>query len=297
MVLSSVGNFRSAVPGNEPRPNNPYTPYPARIDNIVVETEDGNLKTFRLVLENEGDRVQWQHLPGQFAMLSIAGKGEIPIGIASSPTEEGFLQFTVNRAGVVTTALHQMDVGARIGVRGPLGNGFPVQRDLKGKNIVIIAGGFAFTTLRATLIYMLANRSAYGDITVVYGARTPGMLLYRDEFRTWSRRDDLNVHVTVDREAPGWDGLVGFVPTIAGQVAPSPQNAAALICGPPIMIKFTMPPLEKIGWTDEQVYLSLENRMKCGLGVCGHCNVGPVYVCKDGPVFTRAQVQRLPIEF
>ncbi len=276
---------------------NPYIPYPARIDDIVVETEDGNLKTFRLVLEDEGDRARWSHVPGQFAMLSLAGVGEIPIGIASSPTEEGFLLFTVFRAGVVTTALHQMDIGERVGVRGPLGNGFPVDNDLKGKNIVIIAGGFAFTTLRATLLYMLANRGDYGKITVIYGARTPGLLLYRDELKAWAERDDLDTYITIDREAPGWDGLVGFVPTVAGQVAPSPENAAALICGPPIMIKFTMPPLEKIGWTDDQVYLSLENRMKCGQGVCGHCNVGPVYVCKDGPVFTRAQLQGLPTEF
>lgn len=276
---------------------NPYLPYPARIDDIVIETEDGNLKTFRLVLENEADRAGWSHVPGQFAMLSIAGKGEIPIGIASSPTEKGHLLFTVNRAGVVTTALHRMNVGEPVGVRGPLGNGFPVDSQLKGRNIVIIAGGFAFTTLRATLIYMLKNRADYGNITVVYGARTPGMLLYKDEFKTWQERHDLDVHVTVDREAPGWKGLVGFVPTIAGQVKPLPENAAALICGPPIMIKFTMPPLEEVGWTDDQVYLSLENRMKCGLGVCGHCNVGPVYVCKDGPVFTRTQVQKLPVEF
>ncbi len=276
---------------------NPYRPYPARIDDIVIETEDGNLKTFRLVLEDEDTRARWSHIPGQFAMLSLAGVGEAPIGIASSPTEKGFLLFTVFRAGVVTTALHQMDVGDRIGVRGPLGNGFPVDGDLKGKNIVIIAGGFAFTTLRATLLYMLANRGDYGKITVIYGARTPGLLLYRDELKAWAERDDLDTYITIDREAPGWDGLVGFVPTVAGQVAPSPENAAALICGPPIMIKFTMPPLEKIGWTNDQVYLSLENRMKCGLGICGHCNVGPVYVCKDGPVFTRAQLQSLPTEF
>ncbi|HID97879.1 MAG TPA: heterodisulfide reductase subunit F [Thermodesulfobacteriaceae bacterium] len=276
---------------------NSYTPFPARIDDILVETEDGNLKTFRIVLENQKDISKWNHVPGQFAMLSLAGRGEIPIGIASSPTEKGRILFTVNRAGVVTKALHQMETGSRIGVRGPLGNGFPVDSDLKGKNIVIIAGGFAFTTLRATLVYMLANRDNYGKITVIYGARTPGMLLYRDELKEWAGRNDLEVHVTIDSEAPGWDGLVGFVPTIAGEVAPSPENAAALICGPPIMIKFTMPPLEKIGWTDDQVYLSLENRMKCGLGVCGHCNVGPVYVCKDGPVFTREQVQRLPVEF
>lgn len=276
---------------------NPYRPYPARIEQIVVETEDGSLKSFRLVLEDEADRAAWSHVPGQFAMLSIAGKGEIPIGIASSPTEENGLLFTVNRAGVVTSALHQMTEGDPIGVRGPLGNGFPVDTELKGKNIVIIAGGFAFTTLRATLIYILEHRADYGDITVIYGARTPGMLLYKDELRSWQERDDIDMHVTVDREAPGWDGLVGFVPTIAGQVKPSPENAAALICGPPIMIKFTMPPLEEIGWRDEQVYLSLENRMKCGIGICGHCNVGPVYVCKDGPVFTRAEVQRLPVEF
>jgi len=276
---------------------NPYLPYPAVIDDITVETEDGNLKTFRLVLEDEKDRENWNHTPGQFAMLSIAGKGEIPIGIASSPTERGSLLFTVNRAGVVTTALHKMNKGDPIGVRGPLGNGFPVDSELLGKNIVIIAGGFAFTTLRATLIYMLEHRDRYGKITVIYGARTPGMLLYKEELKAWQKRDDLDVHITVDREAPGWDGLVGFVPTIAGQVRPSPENAAALICGPPIMIKFTMPPLEEAGWKDSQVYLSLENRMKCGIGICGHCNVGPVYVCKDGPVFTREEVQKLPVEF
>ena len=274
-----------------------YLPYPVRIDDITLETEDGNLKTFKLVFENENDRQAWSHVSGQFAMLSLAGKGEIPIGIASSPTEEGHLLFTVNRAGVVTTALHQMHVGDRMGVRGPLGNGFPVADELKGKNIVIIGGGFAFTTLRATLLYLLAHRADYDKITVIYGARTPGMLLYQDELKEWAERGDLDLHVTIDREAEGWDGLVGFVPTIAGEVAPSPENSAALICGPPIMIKFTMPPLEKIGWTDDQVYLSLENRMKCGVGLCGHCNVGPFYVCNDGPVLTRAQVLKLPLEY
>ncbi|MDO9043632.1 MAG: FAD/NAD(P)-binding protein [Desulfocapsaceae bacterium] len=274
-----------------------YMPYPVRIDDIVVETEDGNLKTFKLVFENETHAKAWNHVPGQFAMLSLAGQGEMPIGIASSPTEEGHLLFTVNRAGKVSTALHQMNIGDRMGVRGPLGNGFPVDTAMKGKNIVIIAGGFAVTTLRATLLSLLARRPDYGKITFIYGARTPGMLLYRDELKQWAQREDIDLHITIDREAPGWDGLVGFVPTIAGDVAPSPDNSVALICGPPIMIKFTMPPLEKIGWTDDQVYLSLENRMKCGEGVCCHCNVGPTLVCKDGPVFTRSQVKQLPIEY
>ncbi len=276
--------------------SNSYVPIRCRVEEIVVESEDGNLKTFHLSIIDDGERRRWRHVPGQFAMLSLLGRGECPIGIASSPTEEG-LMFTVNRAGVVTTALHQLERGAEIGVRGPLGNGFPVDKEMVGKNVVIIAGGFAFTTLRATLIYLLEHRDRYGEITVIYGARTPGMLLYRKELEEWAGRDDLSLHVTIDREAPGWDGLVGFVPTIAGQVAPSPENSVALICGPPIMIKFTMPPLEEIGWRDEQVYLSLENRMKCGLGVCGHCNCGPVYVCKDGPVFKRSEVQRLPVEY
>lgn len=276
---------------------NPYLPYPVVIDDVTVESEDGNLKTFKFVFVNKADEEQWQHVAGQFAMLSIAGQGEIPIGIASSPTEKGYLLFTVNRAGKVTTALHKMKKGDIMGIRGPMGNGFPVDSALTGKNIVIISGGFAFTTLRATLLYMLANRDDYGKITVIYGSRTPGMLLYQDELAAWAQRDDLDLHITVDNEAPGWDGLVGFVPTIAAEVAPAADNAAALICGPPIMIKFTMPPLEKIGWQDEQVYLSLENRMKCGVGHCLHCNVGPTLVCKDGPVFTRSQVKEFPLEY
>lgn len=276
---------------------NPYLPYSVTIEDIVVETEDKSLKTFKLVLEDEKQRLAWNHNPGQFAMLSVPGKGESAIGIASSPTEKGYLLFTVSRIGSLTTALHQLPKGARIGVRGPLGNGFPLASDFKGKNIVIIAGGYAFTTLRATIVYLLAHRQDYGKITLIYGARTPGMLLYREELKAWEQSGLVDCHITVDREAPGWNGIVGFVPAVTERVAPSPENSVALVCGPPIMIKFTMPPLEKIGWKDDQIYLSLENRMKCGLGVCGHCNVGPVYVCKDGPVFTRAQVKRLPVEF
>ena len=187
--------------------------------------------------------------PGQFAELSIAGKGEIPIGIASSPTEKGFLLFTVNKTGLVTTFLHNMKEGDVMGVRGPMGNWYPLDQ-MEGKNIVIVAGGFAFTTLRSTILYLLdpANRKRFKDITVIYGARTPGMLLYKDELAAWEARDDIKIHITVDgTDDPDWKYNIGFVPAITEKKAPSAENAFALVCGPPIMIKFTQPVLGKTG--------------------------------------------------
>ncbi len=278
---------------------NPYLPYPVRIDEIITETEDKNLKTFKLVFLNSEDEEKFSYMPGQFAELSVVGKGEVPIGIASSPTEKGFLLFTVNKVGLVTTYLHNMKPGDIMGVRGPLGNWYP-WKEMEGKNVVIIAGGFAFTTLRSSIVYMLdpENRPKFKDITVVYGARSPGMLLYREELFEWEKRDDITIHLTVDAtDDPNWKYNVGFVPQITEQKAPSPENAVALVCGPPIMIKFTQPVLEKLGFTPEQIVMSLEMRMKCGIGMCGRCNIGTEYVCKDGPVFTLAQLNGLPNEY
>jgi sulfhydrogenase subunit gamma (sulfur reductase) len=278
---------------------NPYLPYPVKIDSVITETEDRNLKTFKLVFLNGADGERFAHRAGQFAELSIAGKGEIPIGIASSPTEQGHLLFTVNRVGLVTTALHQMIAGDVIGVRGPLGNCYPWEK-MEGKNVVIIGGGFAFTTLRASIVYMLypENRSRFGDITVIYGARTPGMLLYKDELVSWDGRDDIQMHITVDAaDQPDWKYNVGFVPTVTQEKAPSAKNAYAIVCGPPIMIKFTLPILRELGFPEERIIMSLEMRMKCGIGMCGRCNIGREYVCKDGPVFTLAQLAQLPNEY
>ena len=278
---------------------NPYLPYPVRIDQIITETEDRNIKTFKLVFLNPEDEKKFAYHPGQFAELSIAGKGEIPIGIASSPTEKGFLLFTVNKTGLVTTFLHNMKEGDIMGVRGPMGNWYPLDQ-LEGKNIVIVAGGFAFTTLRSTIVYLLdpANRPRFKDITVIYGARTPGMLLYKDELAAWEARDDIKVHITVDgTDDPDWKYNIGFVPAITEKKAPSADNAYALVCGPPIMIKFTQPALEKLGFPPERIIMSLENRMKCGIGMCGRCSVGPEFVCKDGPVFTLAKLNTLPKEY
>ena len=278
---------------------NPYLPYPVRIDNIAVETEDRNLKTFKFVFLNADDEKRFTYRAGQFAELSVAGKGEIPIGIASSPTEQGYLLFTVNKVGLVTTHLHQMSPGDIMGLRGPLGNWYPWEV-LEGRNVVIVGGGFAFTTLRSSIVYMLHpdNRSRFRDITVIYGARSPGMLLYKEELMAWERRDDIRMHITVDAtKDPTWKYHVGFVPTITKETAPSSENAYALVCGPPIMIKFTLPVLTELGFPPERIITSLEMRMKCGIGMCGRCNIGTEYVCKDGPVFSLAQLSQLPTEY
>jgi NAD(P)H-flavin reductase len=253
----------------------PYLPKPVTIEKITIENEAKDLKTFRLAFCNKEDEKSFQYECGQFAMLSVAGAGESPIGIASSPLDGGYLEFTVKRypTGVVTTALHNLEEGARMGVRGPYGNTYPME-EMAGKNVVIVSGGFAFTTLRSSIRYMLAekNRSRFEKITVIYGARSPGELLYKSELKAWEERDDIDMYVTVDKGDADWKG----------------------VCGPPIMLKFTMKPLLDLGFSPERIITSLERRMSCGIGKCGRCNVGHKYVCKDGPVFSYKQILELP---
>jgi len=279
---------------------NPYLPYPVRIDDIKIATEDKSLKTFKFVFTNPEDEDKFSYKAGQFAELSVTGMGEIPIGIASSPVEKGFVMFTVFKTGKVTSYLHSMKTGDIMGIRGPLGNWYPWDA-LEGKNVVIIGGGFAFTTLRSSIVYMLYpdNRKKFNDIHVIYGARTPGMLLYKDELADWEARDDINMHITVDgTDDPDWKYNIGFVPTITEQKAPQGDaNTYAIVCGPPIMIKFTLPVLEKLGYAHDHIIMSLENRMKCGIGMCGRCNIGKELVCKDGPVFTLDELNKTPGEY
>jgi len=268
---------------------NEYIPIPIKVEKIVIESDDKTLRTLDVSFCNAHDRFDYK--VGQFCELGILGKGEAPFGIASSPTE-GDLRFTMNRVGVVTTALHYLREGEIIGLRGPFGNYYPVDK-FKGGNIVIIGGGFAFTTLRALVVYLLAHRDEFNDITVIYGARRSGLLLYRDELALWECRKDLQVYLTIDKEEAGWDKRVGFVPAITKEISPNPANAYAVVCGPPVMIKYTLPVLTEMGFNSDRIYTSLERRMKCGIGKCGRCNIGSKYVCVDGPVFSYEEIERL----
>ncbi len=277
---------------------NPYTKYPVSLHAVANETADKNMKTFELHFEHKdaADRFFEEpgFKPGQFAMLWLPGTGEIPLGIASSPTERDRLLFTVNRIGKVTRRLHELPCGSLLGVRGPLGNGFPWQ-DLQRKNIALIGGGYAFTTLRSALVYMLdpAHRESFGNIHLFYGARNPGMLLYKKELDGWVKSDGVDVHISVDSTGSAdWKHYVGLIPSIVTQELPeADDNAFAIVCGPPLMIKFTLLALRDKGYNPSQVFISLENRMKCGIGHCGRCTIGKVCVCSDGPVFSMAQIE------
>ncbi|MCK5785903.1 MAG: FAD/NAD(P)-binding protein [Candidatus Sabulitectum sp.] len=268
-------------------------PQQMKVERIGIEDPARTLRTYDLSFVNDSDRDAFKYLPGQFCELSIPGKGESPFGIASSPTEEGFLRFTVNRTGSVTNEIHYLRNGDTIGLRGPLGNWYPVE-DLKGMNVLIVGGGFAFTTLRSLLIYLMDSRDDHKDITVIYGARNPDLFIYKDEIALWKQRSDIQMHLTIDKPVDGWDKKTGFVPAVVKEVAPSPENTMAIVCGPPVMIKYTLPVLTQLGFSDERIYTSLERRMKCGIGKCGRCNIGSKYICIDGPVFSMAELKNIP---
>lgn len=275
---------------------NIYLPYLATVEEIIQETAD--IRTLRLVFQNPEVRENFTFRAGQFAEYSAFGSGESTFCIASAPTRKGYIECCFRAVGRVTESLQRLEVGDSMGVRGPYGNSFPIEQ-FYGKNLVFVAGGIALPPLRTLIWNCLDLREKFGEITIVYGARTEADLVYKRELAEWQQRDDVRLVKTVDPggDTPDWDGKVGFVPAVLEEAAPAAENSIALLCGPPVMIKFTLPVLEKLGFADDAIYTTLENRMKCGLGKCGRCNVGNIYVCKDGPVFTASQVKQMPLEY
>jgi NAD(P)H-flavin reductase len=272
---------------------NVYLPNIATVREVIQETP--NIKTFRVVLDDEEAMRNFRFEPGQVGQLSVFGVGESTFVINSPPTRMDYLQFSVMRVGELTTKLHQLTPGDRVGVRAPLGNWFPYE-SMKGKNIVFIGGGIGMAPLRTLLLFMLDNREDYGDISLLYGARSPQDMAFQYELPDWLERKDLNTVLTIDNPAEGWEHTVGLIPNVLLEMEPKPENTVAVTCGPPIMIKFTMQALKKLGFEDEQIVTTLEKRMKCGVGLCGRCNIGDRYVCVDGPVFTAAELADLPNE-
>lgn len=263
------------------------------VTDIRKDTPD--VKTFRVV-GLDGKKV-FEHIPGQCAMLSMPGVGEALFSITSSPTNRDFLEFSIKKCGCVTEWLHQMEVGQQITIRGPYGNGFPVESALKGKDLLFIAGGIGLAPLRSVINYVRDNRANYGSVQIVYGSRSKDDLVdYQEIINEWMADAGIEVNLTIDREQEGWDGHVGFVPNYVKELNPDVRKTV-LMCGPPIMIKFTLAGLKELGFQDTQVYTTMELRMKCGIGKCGRCNIGSKYVCKDGPVFRFDQLAELPNEY
>lgn len=275
---------------------NPFTPYRMRIEQVTEETPD--VRTLRLAFADEGEGKAFSFRTGQFGEYSVFGEGECTFCIASPPTRPGFIECTFRRMGRVTTALAELEAGESVGFRGPYGNVFPID-EWQGKNLLFIAGGIALPPLRSVILNVLDLRDRYRDVAIVYGARTVADLVYKRELAEWQGRGDVKLVTTVDpgSETPDWKGEIGFVPTVLDRLAPASRNTVAVVCGPPVMIKFTFPVLARLGFAPQDIYTTLENRMKCGVGKCGRCNTGKYFVCKDGPVFTFAQLQEMPQEY
>jgi sulfhydrogenase subunit gamma (sulfur reductase) len=273
-----------------------YQPHLMRVEEVTDEAPD--IRTLKLVFQDEAEGRKFDFRAGQFGLFSVFGEGESTFCIASPPTRKGYIECSFQKVGRVTRALRDLEVGDTVGFRGPYGNWFPLD-EMKGKNIIFIGMGIGLAPVRCVIWNCLDLRDDFRDITIMVGSREGALLAYKREIKQWEEMSGVKLVKTVDPggETPDWDGEVGFVPTVVEQIALSPENAVVVMCGPPIAIKFTLAALDNLGFNPEQIYTTLENKMKCGLGKCGRCNVGNVYVCKDGPVFTAAQLRSLPQEF
>jgi len=264
---------------------NPFLPEPARIIRTYQLTDDA--KFFQVRLVDMDKALSFKYRPGQFAMISVQGTGEAPFCLSSTPSRPGLLEFCIRKAGAVTGALFKLKENSLIGLRGPYGNGFPVD-DMMDKDIIIVLGGLGVAPLRSVLLYCLDNRNQFRKISVLYGAKRPAEMIFREEYLSLKERGDLDCHLTVDRDDTGtWKENIGVVTTLFPRLKKvDPDATYSLVCGPPVMYKYVIKELLKLGIPKNQILMTLERRMKCGIGKCGHCAIDYIYTCLDGPVFT-----------
>lgn len=280
--VTKLGSADHMKTGTELMAENPYRPWPARITSITDLTATEKLFEFRLI--DERIRSAFHQDPGQFVELSIFGVGEAPISISSAPSKQGFIELCVRRAGRFTEVLHTMQCGDVVGIRGPFGRGFPFE-EMKGHDILLVAGGLGIAPLRSLINYIHDERHAFGKVTIVYGSKNPREVMFRHQFEMWKHRNDFDLHLTVDNYEEGWDGEVGLVTKPFENLEVDAQNTYGVLCGPPVMYRFVVEEMRKKGIPYDRIYMSFERHMKCGMGKCGHCQVGHQYVCIDGPVF------------
>jgi len=267
---------------------NPMLPYLGKL--VEVRDLASEIKLFRVELQDGGSEAFKSFQPGQFAFVSAFGLGEAPFGIANVNGRGPAIDFAVARLGSVTTGLHELGEGDIVGVRGPLGNWFPMKK-FKGKNLVVLGGGIGGAPLRPVIQYVLDHRNDYGSLSILWAARHPSLLVFTDEYDEWRAAPDTNLHLTVDSPDEKWDHNVGLITQLLEKVSPSAENTITITCGPPIMIHFVTKMLqEKMGFPPKNNYVTLEARMHCGMGKCGRCNLGEKLICMDGPVFNMEEV-------
>jgi NAD(P)H-flavin reductase len=284
-MISSMENTMALNAESE---NHFFMPTVAKITNIEQLTALEKLFTLQLP-----KGVSLDHRPGQFVEVSLLGTGEAPISISSSPSRSnGNFELCVRKVGDVTQAIHKLRTGDKLGVRGPFGHGFPYEK-FRGKDILFAPGGLGLAPLRSLINQVLDERALYDRVIILYGARNPSELLFKDELEKWSRREDIELMVTVDRGDDTWKGHTGVITTLFRDVSVNPRNTIAITCGPPVMYKFVLMELQGKGILEGNIYLSLERKMKCGIGKCGHCQINNVYACQSGPVFSYRDIKGL----
>lgn len=269
---------------------NVYQPYPASILEIKEETED--IKTFTLKFKDKEIQENFTFWPGQFVLASLFNCGEAAFSICSSPTFSDYLQLSIKKVGLLTGELHRYTKGDEIGLRGPYGNGFPLEL-LYGSNVLFVGGGIGLAPLRSLIQYLLSRRSEFGQITIFHGARTPEDIVFEKDLATWDKQEDVNVETTVYRSSPEWKGNVGPLTSLWEKATISPSNTKAIICGHPAIISYVFFDLLKMGFAEENIISTLERNMKCGVGKCGHCSIGSKLTCIHGPVFTYREMKKL----